>query len=89
MSKTTLTKEIHKELEKLNDRIDRKIIQGRSYDKEAQRHRELMATLRRISEENGIPIRLPKRRSRLGKSPVRRNLNRGAVARLFGLGFAV
>jgi hypothetical protein len=88
MSKTTLTKEIQKELEKLNDRIDRKIIKGHSYDKEARRHRELMATLRQLGVHERSSTGLL-RRSRVGKSPVRRNLRRGAAARLFGFGFAV
>jgi len=83
MSKTTLYKKIHKELEKLNDKIDAKIIKGLRYDKEARRHRDLLATLQRINSETGPVLRVTGRRSCFGKSPVRSTFKKGAIARLF------
>jgi len=86
MSKHTLGKEIHRELAKLNDRIDRKIIRGLPFRDEARRHKELLATLARInvdSEAEARVVRRPVRRVRT--SPVRRSLAGGVVARLFGM----
>lgn len=88
MNKTTLFKEIHKEINKLNDRIDTKIIKGRSYSKEARIHKNLLTTLQRINREVEQSDALPKRRSRLGKSPVRKQLRRGVVARILPWNFA-
>ena len=45
MSKDTLHAEIRKELNKLNDRIDRKIVRGQRFDADARRHEELLSTL--------------------------------------------
>lgn len=88
MSKETLSHEIARELEKLNDTIDRKIIKGRPYHKEAQRHKELSITLERIrSEGDEVEVR-SRRIRRAAKSPVRRRLERGAFSRLFGFGMA-
>lgn len=82
MSKHTLSKEIRKELEKLNDRIDRKIIKGLPFEKDARRHKELLATLRNVTSE---PLVL-RRTHRCVKSPVHKSLAGGAVRRLFGFG---
>lgn len=91
MSKTTLFQKIQAELDKLNDKIDIKIIKGVSYEKEARRHRELLATLQHLKEDTQTSTtQTPKRRSRfLAKSPVHRRLKRGVVARLFTLDFAM
>jgi len=83
MSKTTLFQKIHTELDKLNDRIDTKIIKGLQYEKEARRHRELLATLQHLREDAPSPVQMPLRRPHTGKSPVRQRLNRGVMARLF------
>ncbi|HCC05671.1 TPA: hypothetical protein DEP58_05240 [Patescibacteria group bacterium] len=89
MSKTTLYQKIHSELDKLNDRIDTKIIKGLQYEKEARRHRELLATLQYLREDaSSSPVQPLRRRPRTGKSPVRQSLNRGVVARLFTWKFA-
>ncbi|KKS30845.1 MAG: hypothetical protein UV60_C0002G0030 [Parcubacteria group bacterium GW2011_GWA2_43_11] len=88
MSKTTLFQKIHSELDKLNDRIDTKIIKGLQYEKEARRHRELLATLQYLREDVVSPVQKPRRRSHIGKSPVRQSLNRGVMARLFTWKFA-
>jgi hypothetical protein len=47
MSKQNLERVLRKELELLNDEIDRKIIRGLSYAKEARRHKFI---LNRISD---------------------------------------
>ena len=52
MSKQNLEKTLRRELEALNDVIDRKIIKGLSYAREARRHKFLLsnlASLRRAS----------------------------------------
>jgi hypothetical protein len=83
MSKATLAREIHKELHKLNHRIDEKILKGERFTLEARRHKDLLATLRRV-ERDLHPELLPVRRSFFRmKSPVRRSIDRGVVARLF------
>ncbi len=89
MSKNTLGKEIQRELARLNDRIDRKIIKGQSFRDEARRHRELLATLARITadaDNDASATRRPARR--IPKSPARRSLAGGAVARIFRMGIA-
>ena len=86
MSKATLSKEIKKELAKLNDRIDRKIIKGQSFQKDARRHRELLATLHRVREEN--PVAAARSVRRVRRSPVHRRLAGGSIQRLFGLKLA-
>jgi hypothetical protein len=88
MNKITLFNEINKELKKLNDRIDAKIIRGRSYEREAQRHKDLLSTLERISRESEAGSVTTKRRSLFGKSPVRRRLKQGVVSRMFNYHFA-
>lgn len=88
MSKHTLDKEIQRELAKINDRIDRKIIKGLPFRDEARRHKELLATLQRINED-AVPVaRTLRRPIRTIKSPVRRSLAGGAVQRLFGFRMA-
>ena len=83
MSKTTLAREIHKELEKLNHRIDEKILKGERFATEARRHKALLSTLRRI-ERDAHPEAQSARRSLFRrKSPVRRSIDRGVVSRLF------
>ena len=48
MSIHELSRAITKEIEKVNDRIDMKIVRGRSYQKEAQHHRVLVARLEQL-----------------------------------------
>jgi len=45
---------IRKEIKKLNERIDRKIIKGESYDREAQRHKDLVLQLRKLESEASL-----------------------------------
>ena len=49
MSKQNLEKELRSELEALNDQIDRKIIKGLSYVREARRHKFLLGSLARLT----------------------------------------
>jgi hypothetical protein len=88
MSKTTLYRKIAKEIEKINDRIDTKIIKGISYEEEARRHRNLLVTLQRISEDSQPKVQDLNRRSCVGKSPVRHTLKRSVISRLFERRFA-
>lgn len=83
MNKKTLFKEINKEIQVLNNKIDKKIIKGRSYEKEARRHKDLLYTLKRIHGEGAV-----QKRRLLRKSPVRRSLKRGVSARVFSWNFA-
>ena len=49
MSKTKTVKAIKSELEKINTVIDQKIIRGVPYNREALRHKTLLAQLSRLS----------------------------------------
>jgi hypothetical protein len=74
---------MRKELDKLNERIDKKIVKGQRFDAEAKRHKELLATLHRIEGESSLAQERTRKPLRYLKSPVRRSLNRGVFARLF------
>lgn len=58
MSRITLKTIMEKEINRLNKRIDRKIVRGRSYYKDAQKHQALMVKYRRIelSRDRSISI---------------------------------
>ncbi len=89
MKKTIMFKEINKELKRINKKIDLKISKGCSYKIEAKKHKELLSKMQQInSTSNSHVIYKKKRRSRFGKSPVRYNLKRGVMARIFKQGFA-
>jgi len=45
---------IRKELRKLNDKIDSKIVKGESYERESRKHRDLVKQLRRVESEASI-----------------------------------
>jgi hypothetical protein len=45
---------IRKEINKLNARIDQKIVKGETYDKEARRHKELVLQLRKLESEASL-----------------------------------
>ncbi len=49
MSRTRLIGEIEKEIERLNNKIDLRIIKGLPYFKEARRHRFLVAQLSNLT----------------------------------------
>jgi len=51
MSKTQLYKSIVHEIDRVNDRIDIKIIRGIPYRREARRHQMLVSQLRRLERE--------------------------------------
>ena len=85
MSKHTLGKEIQKELRRINDRIDHKIIRGLSFRYEARRHKELCNTLRQIHGDTVTPI-FSSRWTRALRSPVRGSLAGGALRRIFTFG---
>ncbi len=83
MSKRMLVSEIQKELFKLNDSIDRAIISGRPYKKEARRHKELLATLHTLRSD--LPsTSFFSRFTRRIKSPVYVSLSGGGVRRVLG-----
>ncbi len=88
MNKKTVFKEVNKEIKKLNDSIDKKILKGRSYKKEALRHRELLVIMRSISRGERLSKLITKRRSLSGKSPVRKSLKKGVMSRIFTRKFA-
>jgi hypothetical protein len=52
MSKHTLVREVNREIEKLNQEIDLKILKGLPYRREALRHRFLLKQLQNISVES-------------------------------------
>jgi len=54
MSKYQITREVQKELEVLNRRIDQKILRGLSYALEARRHKMLLSHLTRLNR-HAIP----------------------------------
>jgi hypothetical protein len=54
MSKMSLIYNIRKEIRKLNDRIDYKIVHGESYEREARRHKDLVCQLRRVESEASL-----------------------------------
>ncbi len=90
MSRDILSKEARRELDRLNDTIERKILKGLPYKEEARRHKELIATLRRITEERSIESSVRScRTSRRGASPVRKKFKHGILAQLYAFGFAV
>ena len=49
MSRTRLIEEIEKELDRLNAKIDLRIIKGLSYVKEARRHKFLVTQLKNLT----------------------------------------
>lgn len=51
MSKEKLQTLITRELDKLNEEIDRKIICGERYEREARRHRTLTSQMRQLQED--------------------------------------
>jgi hypothetical protein len=89
MTKKILLKKIDREIKKVNKKIDFKISKGYSYKKEAKKHKELLLKMQNINNEANISFKLlKKKRSKVGKSPVRYSLKKGVVCRLFGQGFA-
>jgi len=51
MTRMTLMYMINKEIRNINKSIDKKIVKGISYDREARRHKDLVSRLRRIESE--------------------------------------
>jgi hypothetical protein len=49
MSKHKIVSKIYKELKKVNEDIDQRILEGRSYRKEARYHRSLLSQLNHVS----------------------------------------
>jgi hypothetical protein len=45
---------IRKEINKINKRIDQKIVKGESYDREARRHKDLVVQLRKLESEASL-----------------------------------
>lgn len=54
MRKMTFMFSVRKEINKLNSKIDHKIVKGENYDKEARRHRELVLQLRKLESEASL-----------------------------------
>ena len=51
MQRMSLMFSIRKEIRKLNNKIDSKIVRGESYDRESKRHKQLVGDLRRLESE--------------------------------------
>ncbi len=51
MTKITLMYMLGKEIKKINGKIDKKIVKGQRYDREARHHRELVHKLRRLESD--------------------------------------
>ena len=51
MTKMSLVYMISKELRKVNDKIDQKIVRGMSYDRESQRLKQLVSQLRQVERD--------------------------------------
>lgn len=58
MTQTQYKKMIQRELSKLNQRIDMKILQGQSYREEMRRHKVLLAQMRERPSQGGLLQRL-------------------------------
>lgn len=54
MRRMTFMFSIRKEINKINRRIDQKIIKGESYDREARRHKDLVVQLRKLESEASL-----------------------------------
>lgn len=54
MRRMTFMFSIRKELNKINERIDRKIMKGESYDRESRRHKDLVVQLRKLESEASL-----------------------------------
>lgn len=54
MSHDTLRKTIERELQKLNDEIDVKIVKGLSYVKESRRHKFMLKRLNELGRASGL-----------------------------------
>ncbi len=73
MSKETLIQKIESEIERLNMRIDLKVIKGLSYLKESRRHKFLFSQLANLTREKVKSVKFTKpmktvRRARSTKS---------------------
>ena len=62
MSKYKLSKIIQEEINRLNEVIDLKIIQGQSYKKESRRHKFLVSQLRHINQQESYRAIMPRSR---------------------------
>ncbi|MES2471130.1 MAG: hypothetical protein V4526_02785 [Patescibacteria group bacterium] len=56
MSKHTLIKELRKELNKLNAEIDMRIIRGKSYKRESQRHKFIVSQLKALQRQPEVSM---------------------------------
>lgn len=54
MTKMTLMYVLNKEIKTLNSKIDKKIVKGQSYFREARKHRELVHKLRKLESEASL-----------------------------------
>ena len=52
MSQSQYLKMLEREIQKINEKIDRKILQGQRYAKEAHEHKLLLKKVRYISRQN-------------------------------------
>ncbi|MEX0651930.1 MAG: hypothetical protein WD509_02435 [Candidatus Paceibacterota bacterium] len=56
ITQTTLKQMLTREIELLNKKIDRKILRGKSYYRDAQRHQALVAQYRRIEQRKNMTV---------------------------------
>lgn len=54
MRKMTLMFAIRRELNKLNSRIDHKIVKGEGYERESKKHKTLVSQLRQLESEASL-----------------------------------
>lgn len=54
MRKMTMMFTIRREINKLNNKIDAKIVRGETYERESKKHRTLVSQLRRLESEASL-----------------------------------
>lgn len=54
MNKMSFIFSVRKEIRKINEKIDSKIIKGEAYEREARRHKQLVSELRRLESEASL-----------------------------------
>ena len=88
MNKHTTEQAILREIATLNKKIDRAIIRGMSYRRDALRHRELLSVMRSMEPERAHAAATRHARP-VRSSPVRRSLVGSVAQRMFSFRFGV
>lgn len=58
MSQHQFASHLRRELVELNSIIDRKIVRGRDYRAEAQRHKEILRSLSQMKQRNSLSLNI-------------------------------